>query len=249
MNNVDLWIKASRLRNTLGEDPKSPVDIFSLVHIIDNLTIVFFPMGKNVSGICIKGHSNSVIAVNSEMSVGRQHFSMAHELFHLYYDNNLARIICSSNIGAGRQIEKDADQFASYFLMPPDALNEKIDEIKNENTKLSIDDIVKIEQHFGVSRKALLVRLLAEKIINSKEAASIRKNIISSASKLGYDVSLYKPLPLGEQYMTYGYYIQQAEKVCEKELVSNGKYEELLLEAFRADLVYGFSVEGGELFD
>ena len=42
---------------------------------------------------------------------------------------------------------------------------------------------------------------------------------------------------------------QEAEELYEKELVSTGKYEQLLLTAFRPDLVYGEEFEGGELND
>lgn len=35
----------------------------------------------------------------------------------------------------------------------------------------------------------------------------------------------------------------------EQELVSNGKYEELLLSAYRSDLVYGEMDEEGEVLD
>jgi hypothetical protein len=48
--------------------------------------------------------------------------------------------------------------------------------------------------------------------------------------------------------MTYGRYIKRAEELLERRLISEGKYEELLLEAFRADLVYGLD-ERGELID
>jgi len=60
---------------------------------------------------------------------------------------------------------------------------------------------------------------------------------------------LYKPLPKNKQYKTYGYYIQQAKKLLEKDLISMGKYEQLLLSAFRPDLVYGDDLEGSELND
>ena len=50
--------------------------------------------------------------------------------------------------------------------------------------------------------------------------------------------------------MTYGNYIKQAERLLDDELISVGKYEELLLEAFRADLVFGDDEqEGGDVID
>lgn len=249
MEKVDLWKKAIGLRRQLGEDSQSPIDIFSLAYDIEHLSVVFYPMGERLSGMCIKGQSNNVISINSGMSVGRQRFSMAHEFFHLFYDTNLATTVCSKKIGVGQQIEKDADQFASYFLMPPDALTDAIGRIKKNEDRLSVHSIVKLEQHFGVSRQSILFRLLEDNEITPQEADLMRQNVINSAKCMGYDDTLYRPLPQEKQYRTYGYYIQQADEVFEKELVSAGKYEELLLEAFRTDLVYGDSTEGGELID
>src|SRR5665648_859393 len=94
MDKFDLWKKSTSLRKQLGEDSQSPIDIFSLVATIEHLTIVFYPMSDRLSGICIKGEKNDVIAINSAMSIGRQRFSMAHELFHLFYDINLGTTIC-----------------------------------------------------------------------------------------------------------------------------------------------------------
>ena len=82
-----------------------------------------------------------------------------------------------------------------------------------------------------------------------QEADAMRQNVTASAVNLGYRDNLYKPMPKEKQYGTYGYYIQQADRAMELGLISDGKYEELLLEAFRDDLVYGEEVEGGEVVD
>lgn len=250
IDKLDLCTKALSLRKELGEDITSPIDIFALAHTIPQLTLVFYPMGDHLSGMCIKNDGNPVIAVNSSMSVGRQRFSMAHELFHLYFDENEQSTVCAMNIGSGNEVEKDADQFASYFLMPPVALSEAFKKIQCSSTgSLGIKEIVKLEQYFGVSRQAMLCRLIEDKKLPSQKADQFRQGVIRSAVNLGYDDSLYKPLPENKQYKTYGYYIQQAEELLEKDLVSTGKYEQLLLTAFRSDLVYGDEFEGGELND
>lgn len=251
MDKMDLWKKATMLRKQLGEDSQSPIDIFSLVYTIDHLTVVFYPMGDRISGMCVKGQESNVIAINSAMSVGRQRFSMAHELFHLFYDSNMATTICSRGIGVGGKAEeKDADQFASYFLMSPAALTDAITRIKKkEGNKLTVNSVVKLEQYFRVSRQAILIRLIEENELTDHEAESMKKDVIRSAIYLGYDDTLYRPLSSKKQHMTYGYYIQQADEVFENKLVSSGKYEELLLDAFRSDLVYGDSIKGAELVD
>ncbi len=58
MDRIELWKKALSLRKELGEDATSPIDILALVHTIDKLSIVYYPMGNHISGICIKGTYN-----------------------------------------------------------------------------------------------------------------------------------------------------------------------------------------------
>jgi len=242
--------KASSVRKKLGEDNTSPIDIFPLVYALENVTLVKYPLGEKISGACLKNNTSTVIAVNSGMSIGRQRFSLAHELYHLYFDEDMITTICPSKIGGGNQTEKHADQFASYLLMPPAALYEKIQEIKIvQNRKLTIKDVIKLEQYFGVSRQAMLFRLQEEGELSQFDAADMQKDVIIFAAKLGYDTSLYKPTPENENKGTYGHYIKQAENLLHSGIISNGKYEEWLLDAFRDDIVYGDEMKGGELID
>lgn len=94
INKIDLSNKADTLRKKLGEDRESAIDIFKVaVQKIDNLTLVFSPLGKNISGVCYKGNKSNLISINSQMSVGRQRFSLAHELYHLYFDESSKKSI------------------------------------------------------------------------------------------------------------------------------------------------------------
>jgi Zn-dependent peptidase ImmA (M78 family) len=244
MDKLDLLKKSMVLRRRLGADASGPVDIFPLIltsaAYSEHLTLVLYPMSRTLSGMCVKGIDNTVIAINSTTSVGRQHFSLAHELFHMYFDNSSSTAVCSSRIGTGSEIEKEADQFASFFLVPPDGLDKEIVQMKKQpGDRLTVRDVAELEQYFGVSRQAMLFRLIEDSRLTSEEAAAMRHDVIGSAQRMGYDISLYRPLPPEKQRMTFGSYIQQADEVLKRELVSSGKYEELLLEAFRPDLVYG----------
>lgn len=247
---MELSNKASSVRRILGEDELSPIDIFSMAQLIDSLTLVFYPLGQNISGICFKNESSSVIAINSDMSIGRQRYSLAHELYHFYFDQKVSTTICSSKIGGGNENEKKADQFASYFLMPPAALYEMVQKYKKgSDRQLTIEEIIRLEQYFGVSHQSMLIRLQEEGEISSAAASSMQAGIISLATKLGFDVSLYKSSPNDKKMRVLGYYIYQAEKLLQADMISNGKYEELLLDAFRDDIVFGGETEGGEILD
>lgn len=247
-----LMTQAALLRKRLDEDSSSPVNIFALAQGIEGLTIVYYPMGDNLSGMCIKGQdNNNIIAINSSMTLGRQRFSLAHEFYHLFYDDNMVSV-CAKKIGDGKDIEKAADMFASYFLMPDASLitmAQKLAE-KNSSNNISINDVIRIEQYFEVSHQAAVYRLVHTPYLDQKDANDmLMQPVRRRAEALGYSADLYLPSPPSKRYMTYGNYIDQAEQVVTKGLVSIGKYEELLLAAFRSDLVYGDEEEGGDVID
>lgn len=132
---------------------------------------------------------------------------------------------------------------------PYEALRSFIKErLGKEDGPLSQEDVIHIEQHFGLSRHATLVRLLRERYLSEQQAEKMRANIIITAKQLGYDPMLYLPTPEERQYATYGRYVSLAQQIKEKGLISQGKYEELLLDGFRHDLVYGTN-NGEERYD
>ena len=247
---ADLMTKAERLRKQLGEDNNSPVDIFALAQGIELLTIVYYPLGNKISGMCVKGaEGRCTIALNSSMTLGRQRFTLAHEFFHMFYDTNM-KTICAKSIGTGCEIEKMADAFAAYFLMPRAALADKADNlISKHEGKINLQDIIRIEQYFGVSHQTAVYQLNNCGYISRNELDDLLNiSVKRQAEAMGFSSDLYLPLPKEKQYCTYGHYIKQADQLLNRDIISNGKYEELMLAAFRDDLVYGVE-EGGELID
>ena len=248
---IDINSDAVTMRKNLGEDVHSPVDIFTLLGNREDLTITFIPMSERISGICIREESNNLIAINSTLSYGRQRFTAAHEMYHLYFHKDFDKIICSKDIDTNKDPgEIEADSFASYFLAPYEALKYFIEQKLGESKgKLTVNDVVGIEQQFGMSRQAILWRLVKEKYISRHEAEGMKTGIIRSALRLGYDDRLYVPASKDRLYFTFGKYIKMAEELKEKEIVSTGKYEELLLSAFRGDIVFGLVAEGEDSYD
>ncbi len=232
---------AIELRRRFGEDAGSPVDIFALLGAIKDLTVVFCPMSDNISGMTVKDEGIRLIAINSRLSKGRQRFTAAHELCHLYFHTEFRTIVCAKDIAGTRtDLEKEADLFASFFLAPYESLHHFIQvDMDRATSKLTMDDVIRIEQYFGMSHQATLVRLQADKFITASESQALEKNVISTARRLGYTTDLYLPTPEGSQYMTTGSYLRLADELYTKGAVSSGKYEEWLLDAYRSDIVYG----------
>lgn len=239
-----IYKQSVNIRKRLGESDSSPIDVFALAQDINDLTLVLYPLGDNISGMCVRTERATVIAINSAMSIGRQNFSLAHELYHYYFDTTPQTVICRKEIGSrGNEVEMAADRFASYLLMPLG------NEVLKEGEKITFEKIIALEQYYKVSNQAMLYRLVEEGVLSLKEAEGYKKGIIRKAESLGYDTSLYRPSRSDKTCKTFGNYIKQTQRLMDKELISNGKYEQLLLEAFRADLVYGPDNEEEELYD
>jgi Zn-dependent peptidase ImmA (M78 family) len=250
---IELSYQANELRKRFGEDLSSPIDVFAILQSQERLTLVFYPMSERISGMCVRTHGgDQLVAINSTLTHGRQRFTAAHELYHLYVQKEIHSVICGKEIGAGKdEEEKNADGFASYFLAPNDALRSYIEKSlkRDKNHPISLEDVVRIEQYFRMSRQATLYRLVGDGFINMEFANSLKQNIIASARKFGFTEELYNPTPAEWQYRTTGSYIEMAEQLKDRDLISNGKYEEMLLDAYRADIVYNLIAEGLETYD
>ena len=248
IDKLDLNTKAQELREMLGEDANSPVDIFALVGQIDKLTLCYYPFKDNISGMCVADEKIKLIAINSTMSYGRQRFSLAHELYHLFYDTSSRFNVCGKRFDTGSEAEKNADQFASYFLAPYKALKTMVRKACEQGT-LSLVSIIEFEQYFGMSHAAMLWRLFSEGYITKEEMDSYGHGVTLLARQLGFDDKLYKPTWVDFQKKTYGYYLKQVERVKKEDLVSEGKIDELLLDAYRDDIAFGYDETGGEIID
>ena len=249
-DNIQINGDALNLRKQFEQDCFSPIDIFSVIGNQEDLTVVFKPMGDNISGICIAFKNNKIIAINSDMTYGRQRFTAAHELCHLFFHDDLNKVICSKSLDTEDKKEIEANKFASYFLVPYSSLRNFIEKnLGKKSGYLEVNDVVKIEQFYGISRQAILWRLLNEGYISKKAAEKMKTGVIKSAQVLGFDDYLYRPSPENKKYFTLGKYVRLAEELKQKNIISKGKYEEYLLDAFRSDIVYGLKEETDETYD
>ncbi len=250
---TELSYRANELRNQFGEDVSSPMDVFAILQSQEHLTLVFYPFSNQISGMCVRTRSGEqLVAINSTRTLGRQRFTAAHELYHLFIQDAITTVICGNDIGAGRdEEEKNADCFASFFLAPNDALRSFIEKnlMKGARKSLSVDDVVRVEQYFRMSRQATLYRLVGDGWISMDFAKTLKSGIIASARRLGFTDELYVPTPENRQSFTTGSYIELAERLKSGDLVSSGVYEEMLLDAFRPDIVYNLADESQETYD
>ncbi|WP_405309601.1 ImmA/IrrE family metallo-endopeptidase [Methanobrevibacter sp.] len=232
MNSIAL---AEMLRHEWGIDSFASANIRSLVYSnMGNLTVFWFPMKKNISGCCSKTKDDKVIFINTNHTIGRQNFTLAHELYHLLYEDIDDFIVCGVNNNS--QSERNADNFASNLLMPDSALYWFKN--KNQIDEWTLEDVIKCEQYYQVSHFTMLIRLKKLNWIGQNQFDKYGVNIIREADKLGYDTSLYKASPENQKYSSIGELIRLTEKAYEDNKITGGKRREILLKSFRDDILY-----------
>ena len=128
--------------------------------------------------------------------------------------------------------------FASYLLMPDWTFSKFCNTLTNNGSKkIELKDILELEQYFRVSREAVLIRLIQDDYITNEESKLYKTDIIKNAKRFGFDINLYLPAAF-DKPRTYGSYLSEALELKELGRISDGKYEEYLLDAYRSDIVF-----------
>ncbi len=172
-----------------------------LFEIADDAALVFrLPLGEH-DGLAPSGffynhpRAGFCVTVNSEMSLGRQVFTLAHELAHAYFHSQGTDVWISFP-GAPSARERFADWFAGQLLVPEDALANVVDEFGAWEDLADPIVVVHLQRHFGVSYATLLVRLRQENLIQEDVYQELRRISPSRlAMALGYEVN---PADLGD---------------------------------------------------
>lgn len=217
--------KAFEFRNECGFSNNDPIRLKSLL-IKLNIITVFKELTDDFSGMSVKAGSKKFILINANHSLGRQHFTICHELYHIFFDDNFKPHHCCTGLFNKRDMnEYFADVFASYMLMPEDGIINLIPDIEMKKDKISIQTILKIENYFSCSRKALLFRLKELNLISPKKFDEYCLNIKSTAKAYGYDTTLYEP---GNNNLVIGDYGTLAKQLYDNEKISEGHYISLM---------------------
>ena len=216
-------VLAQKFRLDHGLGMAEPISVKTVLRKLEILTM-YRPLSENSFGISIKAESGKrFMLVNSNSTRGRQHFTIAHELYHLYYDESPVPHMCD---GIASGVERDANLFASALLMPREGLLSMVSDFEVKNRKIKLATVLRMEQLFGVSRHTLLVRLKDIGLITEqylKELKSI--HVKESAAQYGYDMSLYEA---GNAGVVIGDFGEKARLLFEDGRISEGHYYELL---------------------
>ena len=158
-----------------------PINPFEILRA-NNVIITFSDFDKLEGLLLFDKQKESIVSINLNRPITRQRFTAAHELGHIMLHTEVKgeNFLCPI-FGQKSPVEREADDFASYLLMPNDELNKLVDKYQDENGEVDFDDCLLIAEFFGVSFescvKTIRFRLnrLSQKFDNNELDKNIRK--------------------------------------------------------------------------
>lgn len=222
---IKLEKEAATFRRNHGFTNVDPINLKSLLLKLNVITL-FKPLSEQFSGMAVKVDNYRFMLINSNHSVGRQHFSICHELYHLYIQADLTPHHCQTGVFDKKNTsEYEADLFAAYVLLPKDGVLSLIPNDQLAKDKIKLETILKIEQYFRCSRAALLVRLKELGLISNALIENFKNDVITTAMYYGYNDALYLP---ANKELIIGDYGSLAKQLFDNEKISEGHYIDLM---------------------
>ncbi|MCK8607771.1 ImmA/IrrE family metallo-endopeptidase [Apilactobacillus ozensis] len=179
-DDINYELVSQKLRNIwgLGQLPISNLmDILErhgFINVLINKKLKKVDAFSRMSSISIKNISNEyyIIATKSDVSLFRQQFSLAHELGHwMLHSKNVDPQ--SLDMIEYRNMEKEANNFASSFLLPRDAF------VKDflSYSKVSLDVLKYLKLKWHVSMSSIIMRAHQLGLINERENSNLHRRM------------------------------------------------------------------------
>jgi len=231
---IEMRVLAGRLRREMGWQPVDSVKVTSIIRAKKILTVYKPLEDVDFSGMAIRtsakheDSSNLFMLINTSQAIGKQRFTACHEFYHLLFQRDFSY---SSN-SAGKfdlsnEEEYKADVFAANLLLPMSGIEDMVPIEQMRLNSITLETVLKLEQHFGCSRAALLRRLKSMHFIDSSKYEEFSIDVITGALENGYDASLYRP---DKRNMVVGDYATKARTLFENGRISGTRYRELMAE-------------------
>lgn len=220
---------ALKMRAEAGVTPTEPIHTKTLLRKL-GVMVMYRPLSERACGLSMRSADGEMrfMLINSNNSRGRQHFTICHELFHLYYDEEPKPHVCGTPGLEKDPSEINANAFASALLLPPVGVLASVPPEEIKNRRVTMATMLRLEQLFGVSHQSLCyclrhMRLLTEDELQVHLEES--KSIQQIAAEYGYDTSLYQS---GNEGVVIGDFGEKARRLFDLERISEGHYVELL---------------------
>lgn len=213
------------------------LSIPNMIHLLESKGIRVYSLAEdtaNIDAFALWHKGEPFVFLNTQKSSERSRFDAAHELGHL--------VLHRSNIDRPtREIEKEADTFASAFLMPENSVKEYCKWVS------SVTNLIELKKHWIVSAKALAYRLKTLELITDwtyrslfielphdqepepapKESSKILEQVFSALRTEGLakaDIAKELHLPLVElEKLIFGLVVKGNDKELRKSFSGRAK--------------------------
>jgi Zn-dependent peptidase ImmA (M78 family) len=184
--------RAREARAALGLPADAPLHcLLTAVEERAGLPVVVGRLPDDVAGVCYRHDDGTLLWVNGEQAPVRQRFTLAHELGHAWckHDGRLEVDTFATLSGkTTNPYEIQANAFAAEFLVPSEAM------VKVVDGDQTLDEVITIATHFGVSAIVVVYRLKTLRLISDACVAGLQHEIDAGAHEGALERLQLKPL-------------------------------------------------------
>lgn len=175
------WLARSIRREWSLDDDPLPPNFESLVEDLSGISIALEPMEEQVAGLFACLDDQAIALVDSSVPVGRQRFTVAHELCHFLLKDH-DRLIVDERLTGRSVAERRANAFAAHFLMPSESVHRYL-----RGREADGEVIIELVYTFGVSLQALLWHLFNLDLLSKNRKRQFEEVGLKSLSvRYGY---------------------------------------------------------------
>lgn len=214
----------SKLNDVIGGQ------IFNILELENK--VLYYPIeDEEVWGFSEKIKGKSFVWINTAIPYDKQVFAAAHELYHLWFENN-GEVILKTNIEeinnsvSISENELKANRFAAEFLINEELLLQEIRTYNIDKNKIDIKDIFKLSNLFVVPYKTMVKRLYEIKLINHKRYTEIME--LSNEEVEIWRNRLGLSLPTRDNKIGLSSLVDEAMELYERKKITREKLEYLL---------------------
>jgi Zn-dependent peptidase ImmA (M78 family) len=171
---ADALVAAAETLDALAIDQSAVIDPFAAIDRL-GLTLNITKLDNLLGAVVPQGDGG--VLITSERSPAIQRYTAAHEIGHWILHEDKLRVDGETEV-LGRpssEMEREAQLFAGYFLMPPPLLNRAIAAYDLRAGGIHPEHVYRLSRDLGVSYEASARRLYMAQLIDSTALAQILK--------------------------------------------------------------------------
>ena len=193
---------------------------------------------EEIGAICYKRDSIGYMILNSALSKVNENFALAHEIFHVFYQDKLLgkKIELYMNEHyLEYEDEMNANLFAGILLMPTPSFTEMFNKFNEEQGEedTNITVFCKLMSYFEVPYMAVLIRAYELNLISDgmflKELLEVdMQNLEQEFSRLWLDDSILRATKRDDYYRLHELVKKIGEKYAEEEFLDKETIDKIL---------------------